>query len=136
MIHQINITLPAMSRGYHIITNQIEKALGELPETGMINVFLQHTSAGLSINENADPSVLVDFETVLNKLVPEGDNDYTHIFEGMDDMPAHIKSSLLSVSLNIPIQNHQLALGIWQGIYLCEFRNNGGNRKIVCTISS
>ena len=136
MIHQINITLPAMSRGFHIITSQIEKALGELPEMGMLNVFLQHTSAGLSINENADPSVLVDFETVLNKLAPEGDNDYTHIFEGMDDMPAHIKSSLMSVSLNIPIQNHQLALGIWQGIYLCEFRNNGGNRKIVCTITS
>ena len=134
MIHQMNITLPAMSRGFHIITNQIEKALGDLPETGMLNIFIKHTSAGLCINENADPSVRVDFETVFNKLIPENDPDYTHIFEGDDDMPAHIKTALTTVSLNIPIQNHGLAMGIWQGIYLCEFRNMGGSRSIICTI--
>lgn len=136
MIYQVNLTLAALPRGFHIITNQIEKALGPLPEKGMLNIFLQHSSAGLTINENADPSVLVDFETTFNKLIPEGDRDYTHIFEGQDDMPAHIKSALVSVSLNIPIQNHRLSLGVWQGIYLCEFRNNGGKRKIICTITS
>ncbi len=125
-----------MSRGFHLITQQIENALGELPEKGILNVFLKHSSAGLSINENADPSVRVDFETVFNKLVPENDPDYTHTFEGADDLPAHIKSSLTSVSLNIPIQNHRLALGTWQGIYLCEFRNRADGRNILCTVWS
>ncbi len=136
MISQREIKLSSMPRGFHLITRQIEDALGELPKEGILNLFLKHTSAGLTINENADPSVRVDFETILNKLVPENDSDYTHIFEGDDDMPAHIKSSLMSVSLNIPIQNHRLALGTWQGIYFCEFRNYGGNRKILCTIHS
>ncbi len=134
MIQQKEIVLPAMSRGFHLITHQIENALGQLPESGILNVFIKHTSAGLTINENADPSVRVDFETIMNKLVPEDDADYTHIFEGADDMPAHIKSSLLSVSLNIPIQNHRLALGTWQGIYFCEFRNRGGRRTVLCTV--
>ena len=106
----------------------------DLPKTGLLNIFLQHTSAGLTINENADPSVRADFKTFFNKLVPENDPDYSHIFEGEDDMPAHLKSALTGVSLNIPIQNHRLALGIWQGIYLCEFRNHGGRRNIICTI--
>jgi secondary thiamine-phosphate synthase enzyme len=134
MIQQKEIILPAMPRGFHLITQQIENALGQLPESGILNVFIKHTSAGLTINENADPSVRVDFETIMNKLVPENDADYTHIFEGADDMPAHIKSSLLSVSLNIPIQNHRLALGTWQGIYFCEFRNHGGRRTVLCTV--
>ena len=136
MISQKEIKLSTMPRGFHLITRQIEDALGELPKEGMLNLFLKHTSAGLTINENADPSVRIDFETILNKLIPENDSDYTHIFEGDDDMPAHIKSSLTSVSLNIPIQNHRLALGTWQGIYFCEFRNHGGNRRILCTIHS
>ena len=134
MQKQINITLPAFQRGFHLITHIIEAAIPSLPETGLLNIFLQHTSAGLCINENADSSVRIDFETIFNKLIPENDPDYTHIFEGDDDMPAHLKSALTGVSLNIPIQNHQLALGIWQGIYLCEFRNNGGRRNIICTI--
>jgi secondary thiamine-phosphate synthase enzyme len=108
--------------------------LGPLPERGLLNLFLLHTSAGLCINENADPSVRMDFETIFNKLIPENDPDYTHIFEGADDMPAHIKSTLTGVSLNIPIRNGRLALGTWQGIYLCEFRNYGGRRKLLCSI--
>ena len=136
MITQTEIQLPAMSRGFHLITPLIENALVDLPEKGILNIFLKHSSAGLSINENADPSVRVDFETIFNKLIPENDPDYTHTFEGADDMPAHIKSSLTSVSLNIPIQNHRLALGVWQGIYFCEFRNHGGNRNILCTVWS
>lgn len=134
MIVQKEIQLPKMKRGFHLITNQIEAALGPLPEKGILNVFLQHTSAGLTINENADPSVRDDFETVFNKLIPENDQDYTHIFEGSDDLPAHIKSSITDVSLNIPIKNGSLAMGIWQGIYFCEFRNHGGNRKLLCTL--
>ncbi|MCK5857256.1 MAG: secondary thiamine-phosphate synthase enzyme YjbQ [Bacteroidales bacterium] len=134
MIKQIEVVLPAYKRGFHLITKHIESMLDSLPETGMLNIFLRHTSAGICINENADPSVRFDFETVFNKLVPENDPDYTHVFEGDDDLPAHIKSSLSSVSINIPIQNHRLALGIWQGIYLGEFRNNGGKRSILCTI--
>ena len=100
----------------------------------MLNLFIQHTSAGLTINENADPSVRVDFETILDQLIQEGHPSYTHTLEGDDDMPAHIKSSLMSPSLTIPISNGQLNMGIWQGIYLCEFRNNGGARKIVVSI--
>ena len=134
MIIQTDIKLPALSRGFHLITSEIEKQIGKLPKTGILNLFLQHTSAALTINENADPSVRIDFETVFNKLIPEHDADYTHIFEGADDMPAHIKASILGNSLNIPIRNHRLALGVWQGIYLCEFRNYGGNRNILATI--
>lgn len=135
MITQKEIILRARSRGFHLITSDIESAL-VLPEKGLLNLFIKHTSAGLTINENADPSVRVDFETVFNKLIPENDPDYFHVMEGEDDLPAHIKSSLVGVSLNIPIANHRLALGIWQGIYLCEFRNHGGSRKILATIYS
>ncbi len=134
MVKQIEIQLKSRPRGFHLVSNEIEQALGDLPDAGLLNIFLKHTSAGLCINENADPSVRVDFETIFNKLIPENDADYTHIFEGPDDMPAHIKSTLTGVSLNIPIRNGQLALGTWQGIYLCEFRNYGGSRKILCTI--
>lgn len=135
MIQQIEIELRERRRGYHLITADIEGSL-KLPKNGLLNLFMKHTSAGLSINENADPSVRVDFETIFNKLIPEDDPDYAHIMEGSDDMPAHIKSSLIGVSITIPIVNYRLALGIWQGIYLCEFRNHGGARRILATIHS
>lgn len=133
MIHQKEISLKSRSRGFHLITRELESQI-DFPEKGLLNLFIKHTSAGLTINENADPSVRVDFETIFNKLIPENDPSYIHTQEGADDMPAHIKSSLTGVSLNIPITNHRLALGIWQGIYLCEFRNYGGNRSVLATI--
>ena len=102
----------------------------------MLNIFIKHTSAALSINENADPTVRDDFETILNKMVPENDPDYLHTLEGADDMPAHVKSSLMGPSLNIPISGGKLNMGIWQGIYLCEFRNYGGSRRLVLTVYS
>ncbi len=135
MIYQKHIRLPEFRRGYHLITNFIETQL-DLPETGLLNLFIQHTSAALTINENADPSVRHDFETILNTLVPENQPEYTHTLEGDDDMPAHIKSSLMGPSLTIPITNGRLNLGTWQGIYLCEFRNFGGHRNIVATVYS
>ncbi len=135
MIEQKLIRLREYQRGFHLITQTIESQL-TLPETGMLNLFIQHTSAGLTINENADPSVRHDFETIFNKLVPENRPEYTHTLEGSDDMPAHIKSSLIGPSLTIPITNGRLNLGTWQGIYLCEFRNYGGSRKVIATIYS
>ena len=134
MIKQIEFSLPAYSRGYHLITDTVEEVLKELPQQGILNLFIKHTSAALTINEDADSSVLVDFETILNKLVPENLFDYKHNLEGSDDMPAHIKTSLMGSSVNIPITSHKLNLGTWQGIYLCEFRNKGGSRKIIATI--
>ena len=137
MIHQLEIQLPNFSRGYHLITNIIKDQLpSTLPEKGMINIFIKHTSAGLTINENADPTVRIDFETVFNKLVPENDPSYIHTMEGLDDMPAHIKNSLIGSALTIPISNRRMNLGTWQGIFLCEFRNRGGRRKLVITIYS
>lgn len=136
MVKQINITLPAYSRGFHLIDNPVLAACGNLPETGIMHIFILHTSAGICINENADPTVLMDFETVFNKLVPEGMPYYKHDMEGDDDMPAHIKSVMAGSSVTIPITNHKLHLGNWQGIYLCEFRNRGGNRKLVVSIYS
>ena len=106
----------------------------ELPEEGLLNLFIQHTSAGLTINENADPSVRTDFERSFNHLIPENQSYYTHVLEGSDDMPAHLKSSVIGVSLTVPIRNKKLALGTWQGIYLCEFRDYGGPRKLIATI--
>ncbi len=134
MIHQQKIELPAFSRGFHIITDYITQALGALPEAGVLTLFIQHTSAGLTINENADPDVLVDFESVFNRLVPENMPFLKHTMEGADDMPAHIKAALVGASVTIPIAAGQLALGTWQGIFLCEFRNHGGHRKILATI--
>jgi secondary thiamine-phosphate synthase enzyme len=136
MIEQLEITLPAFKRGYHLITDLIERQLPTLPKTGMVNILIQHTSAGISLNENADPSVRHDFETFMNNLVPENDPAFTHLLEGSDDMPAHLKSSLIGASLTIPVTNHRLNLGTWQGIYLCEFRNSGGRRRLVVTILS
>lgn len=136
MIINIEKTLKPRNRGFHLITNEILEAIVDLPETGILTVFIKHSSAGLTINENADPSVRFDFEQVFNKLIPENAQFYTHIFEGADDLPAHIKASLIGSSVTIPISNHKLNLGIWQGIYLGEFRNHGGARKIVISIIS
>lgn len=136
MVHQIEFYLPAFSRGFHLVTDIIEKELGRLPENGIISLFINHTSAALTINENADPTVRVDFEAFLNKLIPENDPVYSHIFEGSDDMPAHIKSSILGPELTIPIRMGKLNMGTWQGIYLCEFRNYGGKRRITASIIS
>ena len=108
----------------------------DLPDAGLLHLFIKHTSAGLTINENADPSVRVDFDLSFDHLVRENEPYYTHIFEGADDMPAHIKSSLVGSSVTIPISNGRLNLGTWQGIYLCEFRNRGGARKVVISIYS
>lgn len=134
--YQKEISLPAKKRGFHIITDIILSAIPELRnmKIGQLQVFIKHTSAGLTINENADPSVRVDFESHINKMVPENAPYYTHTFEGSDDMPAHIKSSLMGSSVQIPITNGKLNLGTWQGIYLCEYRDYGGSRKIVITI--
>lgn len=131
---QISIQLPAFKRGFHLITREIEQQLGLQSQSGVLHLFIQHTSAALTINENADPSVRHDLERFTDKLIPERDPVYTHIFEGDDDMPAHIKASFYGNSLSIPIANGRLALGTWQGIYLCEFRNHGGRRRILATI--
>jgi secondary thiamine-phosphate synthase enzyme len=135
MIQQIEITLPVFNRGFHLITRQVVAALPDLPQTGLLHLFIKHTSAGLCINENADPTVLADFETVFNRLIPENQPYYRHYSEGSDDMPAHIKSVLTGSGITVPITNGKLNLGTWQGIYLCEFRNNGGNRRLVATIT-
>lgn len=136
MTNQFEITLPSYPRGFHIITNEILNSINDLPEVGLMHVFIKHTSAGLTINEAADPSVLIDFETTINKIVPENQAHFIHTYEGSDDMPAHLKTAIIGTSISIPITNHQLNLGTWQGIYLCEFRNNGGNRKLVITIQN
>ncbi|GAB4319669.1 MAG: secondary thiamine-phosphate synthase enzyme YjbQ [Bacteroidales bacterium] len=136
MVKQIEIVLPAFPRGFHLITRLVEQQLGPLPEQGLVNLFIRHTSAGLTINENADPSVRVDFETIFNRLVPENDPSYTHTLEGADDMPAHVKSTLSGASVTIPVTDGRLGLGTWQGIYLCEFRNRGGARRILATVIS
>ena len=135
MIRQITFYISAKRRGCHLVTREIlEQVPQPLPETGLLNLFVQHTSCALSINENADPDVRVDMEEILNHLVKERESYYEHTMEGDDDMPAHAKCSLFGVSLTIPITRGRLNLGTWQGIYLCEFRNYGGSRKIVATI--
>jgi secondary thiamine-phosphate synthase enzyme len=134
MIKQIEINLPAYRRGYHLVTREIVSRLPELPKTGLVNIFIRHTSAAITLNENADPSVRRDFESFMNKLIPDGDRIYSHTLEGEDDMAAHLKSSIISANLTIPVVNGRLGLGTWQGIYLCEFRNHGGSRNLVVTI--
>lgn len=135
MIRQTTFHLKAKRRGCHLVTNEIMEQLpAPLPETGILNLFVQHTSCALTINENADPDVRSDMEKIMNHVVKENEPYYDHVLEGADDMPAHTKSSLFGVSLNIPITNRRLNLGTWQGIYLCEFRNYGGERKIVATV--
>ena len=134
MIAQVEITLKPRRRGFHLITDEIVGQLPPLPETGLLSLFVKHTSCGLTVNENADPDVRADMESIFNRIVPERQPFYTHTLEGDDDMPAHAKSTLSGVSLTIPITNHRLNLGTWQGIYLCEYRNCGGPRRIVATI--
>ncbi len=123
-----------MRKGFHIIDGIIEKALRPLPETGMLNIFVKHTSAALMINENADPDVQTDLATLLERMAPEGLSDYRHTMEGLDDMPAHFKSAVFGPSLTVPISGGRLNLGTWQSIYFCEFRNFGGSRKLVLTL--
>lgn len=134
-IYQKHIILKERRRGFHLITGEVLQALPELREIskGICQVFIQHTSASLTINENADPTVRVDFEMFFNKTVRENDPDYEHDYEGSDDMPAHLKAAILGSSVTIPITNGAFALGIWQGIYLCEHRNTGGRRGLVIT---
>ena len=134
MPQQALFRLPPMARGFHLITPLIERQLPPLPATGLLHLFILHTSAALTLNENADPSVRTDFGTTFDRLVPENAPHYTHTYEGPDDMPAHIKSALLGSSVTIPIRQHELLLGTWQGIYLCEFRNRAAGRQLAATI--
>jgi secondary thiamine-phosphate synthase enzyme len=135
-IYQQTLKLEERKRGFHLITAEITRALPKIEEikTGLCQVFIQHTSASLTINENADPTVRKDFEMYFNKAVPENDPAYQHNDEGSDDMPAHLKAALLDSSILVPVSNGKLAVGIWQGIYLCEHRNHGGPRKLVITV--
>ncbi len=135
MIQQVEFALAAKHRGYHLVTREIIDRLPKpLPKAGLLNLFVKHTSCALSINENADPDVRSDMEKIMNHIVRENEPYYDHVLEGADDMPAHAKSSLFGVSLSIPITDGRLNLGTWQGIYLCEFRDYGGPRRIVATI--
>jgi secondary thiamine-phosphate synthase enzyme len=138
MIIQKEITLKPKPRGFHLITDEIVSQLPSLDNIsiGIAHIFIKHTSASLSVNENADPTVRTDMETYFNKIVPENASFYQHTMEGSDDMTSHIKSSLLGSSISIPITKGRFNLGTWQGIYLCEHRNHGGSRKIVVTIIS
>ncbi len=135
---QKSFSLPAFSRGFHLITDLVLQELPEIKEvnSGLFQLFIKHTSASLTINENADPTVRMDFESHFNHSVPESAPYYKHTYEGPDDMPAHIKASLLGNSISIPITDGHLNLGTWQGIYLCEHRDYGGSRKLVATILS
>lgn len=141
---QTTLTLPAYARGIHIITPLIEEAINQLlpnsAKAGLVHLFLQHTSASLAINENADPDVRLDTEDWLNKIAPADQPEYRHTLEGSDDLPAHFKSMLFGVSLTVPLVNEMLGLGTWQGIYLCEHRDHlekyGGNRKIIITVNT
>ena len=133
---QKTITLSPKSRGFHIITDDVLENIPELKDlkTGILHLFIKHTSASLTINENADPTVRTDFESHFNMLAPENQSYYQHTFEGSDDMPAHLKASLLGSSVSIPITDGRLNFGTWQGIYLCEHRNRGSERKLIITI--
>ena len=133
---QKEISLPSHPRGFHLITHFIEDAMREAPKTevGILQIFIKHTSASLTINENADPTVRKDFESFFNKNVPEDFPEFIHTYEGPDDMPAHIKSSMLGSSISIPVSHGRMNLGTWQGIYLCEHRNHGGSRRLVITL--
>ena len=133
---QKEIRLKARSRGFHLITAEVLNALPELAkfEVGLLHLFIKHTSASLTVNENADPTVRQDFESYFNKFVPENEPYFLHDYEGSDDMPAHLKSSILGTSVSLPIASGRPNLGTWQGVYLCEHRNQGGSRTLVATI--
>lgn len=135
-IIQKQVQLDEKKRGFHLVTSAIERAIPELKEieAGLCHIFIQHTSASLTINENASSEVREDFETFFNKSIPEEDPDYLHNDEGSDDMPAHLKASVLGSSVSIPVTNGRFAFGTWQGIYLCEHRNRGGRRRLMVTI--
>lgn len=133
MVTQIELTLEPRRRGCHLVTREILSVLPELKGDGVLHLHIKHTSAALTLNENADPSVRTDMENFMDILVPENHPVYTHVFEGSDDMPAHIKSALFGNSITIPITGGRPNLGTWQGIYLCEFRDRGGPRRIVAT---
>ena len=134
-VFQKELRLPSFNRGFHLITDLVLEQIPEIKDVkiGTLQVFIKHTSASLTINENADPTVRQDFESHLNVMVPENAPYYKHTYEGSDDMPAHIKASLMGTSVQIPITKGKLNLGVWQGIYLCEHRNNEGSRSIVIT---
>lgn len=134
MIFQKSITLPGFRKGFHLITPHIIDQLPSLPCSGIMHVFIHHTSAGLIISENADPSVAQDLNISFDKIAPENDPDHHHTMEGPDDMPAHIKNALVGSSISIPISSHRLNVGTWQGIFLCEFRNRAMQRKITITV--
>ena len=134
MIQQVAFKLKPQSRGFHLITDEVLRNLPKLPKAGLLNLFVQHTSCALSICENWDPSVREDLESIYDRLILENAPYYQHTLEGSDDMPAHAKCIITGVSINIPITDGRLNLGTWQGIYLCEFRNDGGSRHVVATI--
>lgn len=134
---QKEIILQAKPRGFHLVTTEIVQALEDLKQfnTGLLHLFIQHTSASLAINENADPDVRIDMEAYFNRTMPENEPYYRHILEGSDDMPAHLKAVVLGESLTIPVSKGRLRIGVWQGIYLCEHRNYAGSRKIIATMN-
>lgn len=134
MIQQVEFSLRERPRGFHLVTAEVLAQLPALPRTGVLHLFVMHTSCALSINENADPDVRRDMTAIYNRLVRENEPYYNHVLEGNDDMPAHAKSTLTGVSLTIPISGGRLRMGTWQGIYLCEFRDSGGPRRLVATI--
>ena len=134
MVIQKEFNLSGRGRGFHLVTNEVLRNLPPLPEIGMLHLFIKHTSAALSINENADPDVQRDLNAIFDRLVKERETYYQHTFEGDDDMPAHAKSTIIGSSITIPITSGRLNMGIWQGIYLCEFRNHAASRRIVATI--
>jgi len=135
MVRQVEIVLPAFPRGFHLITDYIRQALPLRDvQAGVLHIFIKHTSAAIMVNENYDPSVRTDLENAFNHIVPENEPYYTHILEGSDDMPAHIKTAMIGTHVSIPVTGGRLNLGTWQGIYLCEFRNRGGRRKLVLTL--
>lgn len=133
---QKHLKLPGYPSGYHLITREVESAIPEIKEVqiGFLQVFIQHTSAGLTLNENADPTVRKDFQTFINELIPESYPRFVHQDEGPDDMPAHVKAAFFGNNLQIPVTGGKLNLGIWQGIYLCEFRRSGGPRNLILTL--
>ena len=136
MVKHYHFSLPTYPRGYHLVTDRILNEIDLLPENGIFHLFIKHTSAAICINENADPSVRTDFESIFNMVVPENLPFLQHDLEGPDDMPAHIKTAMIGTTITVPIVQGRLDLGTWQGIYLCEFRNSGGSRKFTASIYS